>query len=207
MKNRRIVLEAISFGILMMLLTLSFTGVISDIKEIVIKNGVEKSIENLPHNLIGKKVEYNASLITFENYTQFDEFYSKKFLEVAEEVYNLHEDFNMSYNYDFDEIYNQFINIFDESYTSEKNEYIQTIQELKNRGYRGDCDCYAMFFYVIAKKQGLEVRYVIGINADSGHAWIQIKKDGKWIEYNSTSKIICDDYCISNRFGYVTYME
>ena len=121
-------------------------------------------------------------------------------------------DFIVDKDYEFKWIYKGFIKIFVKEYTTEiddsykNNEYIQTIPELISNGYRGDCDDYAMFFYVMAKKKGLEVRYMAGTGSIGGHAWIQIKEKGKWIEYDSTSNTICEG-CISKHFETINYFE
>ncbi len=53
---------------------------------------------------------------------------------------------------------------------------------------------------------GEEVRYVTGVSSQGGHAWIQIKVDGEWKDYDSTSDRICDD-CVSNYFFTIDYFE
>lgn len=160
----------------------------------------------------GQEVMYN-SIPNIDNITDFEletKLRNSKFLKTAQEVYNKHKTLKISVN-NFDKIYNESLEIFnytreiDDSY--ENGEYIQTVQELVSNDYRGDCDDYAMFFYVIAKKMGLKVRYMVGVRAGSGHAWIQIKKGNKWVEYDSISKTICDDDCIKNRFWFVNYIE
>lgn len=113
---------------------------------------------------------------------------------------------------DFDDIYHGNIKIFRKKYTtlldqaSSTGEYIQNIGELVMNGYEGDCDDYALFLYLVAKERGLDVRYVSGIGVPSGHAWIQVKVDGDWKEYDSTSDRICDD-CVSEDFYFIDYFE
>ncbi len=113
---------------------------------------------------------------------------------------------------DFNEIYHLNTKIFKEKYTtsiddaSPKGEYIQNIGEIVLNDYHGDCDDYALILYLIAKEKGLDVRYVLGVKPGSGHAWIQVKVDGEWIEYDSTSDTICND-CISELFDSIYYFE
>lgn len=111
-------------------------------------------------------------------------------------------------NKSFDIMYENLITIFKNKYdltydrATDNKEYIQTVQELVNNNYIGDCDDYALFFFVLAKKKGLEVRYVLS----SAHLWIQIKKGNNWIEYDSTSNKICKS-CITDSFdGEVKYI-
>ncbi len=92
----------------------------------------------------------------------------------------------------FEEIYSNYSILFNINYSLEidnqfERDYIQNIGELISNKYHGDCDDYAVWLYLIAKEKGLEVRYVIGFRLYGGHAWIQIKVDGEWIDYNSTS--------------------
>lgn len=92
----------------------------------------------------------------------------------------------------FDELYDEYVKIFRNSYSSKLDnhlggEYVQNVGELISNDYRGDCDDYALWLYIIAKEKGLDVRYVIGYSDDGGHAWIQINVDGGWIDYNSTN--------------------
>jgi len=200
-------------------LTLSFTIIFTIIILILSSTqsfltlGIEKDISSYNIESIGREVMYDDTItIDVLNQTMEWDLLDETFLETAEEVYNLHKGLNISDDYDFDEIYINFIEIFKEKYTTEideryeNNEYIQTIPELISNNYRGDCDDYATFFYVMAKKKGLEARYVIGSRTSGGHAWIQIKKDGKWIEYDSTSNTICEG-CISNYFEVINYLE
>ena len=113
-----------------------------------------------------------------------------KVLEVSREEYNetIQEILNEG---TFEEIYKNYSKIFQDNYSLEidnqfVNDYIQNFGELISNKYHGDCDDYATWIYIIAKEKGLEVRYVIGFNEKDGHAWIQIKIDGEWIDYNST---------------------
>jgi len=78
----------------------------------------------------------------------------------------------------------------DDSY--DNHEYIQTIQELFGNDFHGDCDDFAMFYYIIAERKGLDVKLVLSYN----HVWIQISG----VEYDSTSYHICDN-CISERYN------
>jgi len=113
---------------------------------------------------------------------------------------------------DFTEIFNGNMKIFSKRYTTDLDmasptqEYIQDIGELVINGYRGDCDDYALFLYLIATERGLKARYTVGINEYSGHAWVEIMVDGEWKEYDSTSNRICDD-CISMGYDYIDYFE
>ncbi len=106
----------------------------------------------------------------------------------------------------FDEVYHLNVKIFMENYTldidrsSPTGEYIQNIGEIVLNGHQGDCDDYALFLYLVAKEMGEEVRYATGFReGGGGHAWIQIKVDGEWKDYGSTSDEICDD-CISGKY-------
>lgn len=209
MRNKKVILGVVgglTLSFTIIILTLSFT-------QIFLTLSIEKEITSYNIESIGKEVMY-GDIQDIENKTIRWALLDKKFLETAEEVYNLHQDFNISDNYDFDWIYNTSIKIFMRKYTTEidssyeNNEYIQTIPELVFNNYRGDCDDYAMFFYVMAKKKGLEARYVIGARErGGGHAWIQIKKDGMWIEYDSTSNTICEEGCITQYFELINYLE
>lgn len=91
----------------------------------------------------------------------------------------------------FDEYYHKYIQIFETTYNDiiddylrgeEGVDYIQTVQELIRNNYEGDCDDFALFFYVIGRKLGIDIKYVHNIN----HAWIQVKKGEEWINYDST---------------------
>lgn len=113
---------------------------------------------------------------------------------------------------DFNEIYHLNLKFFNKKYTllldkaSPTNEYVQNIGEIVLNGYKGDCDDYALMLYLIAKEKGLEVRYVVGVNHPDAHAWIQIKINEKWIEYDSTSDRICEG-CISEDYILIDYLE
>lgn len=141
-----------------------------------------------------------------------------KFFKALEKVINVsRRDYQevievVSVGEDFDEIYHLNIKIFRENYTllidhsSSTGEYIQNIGEIVLNDYQGDCDDYALMLYLIAKEKGLDVRYVTGERIGAGHAWIQIKVDGEWVEYNSTSDTICSN-CISELFVFLDYFE
>lgn len=132
----------------------------------------------------------------------------------ARRVYNKSKEIGLSSNKSFDEVYEEFAPIFQERYTQEIDiinggeyeEYIQTIQELVTNNYSGDCDDFAMFFFVIARKLGEEVRYVVGHSDFVGHAWIQIHKEGKWIDYQSTGYLIGED-AVSPYYSDLNYMQ
>lgn len=112
---------------------------------------------------------------------------------------------------DFNELYSYYISIFHQRYDEnldklyDYNEHIQTVPELIQNNYVGDCDDYALFLYNLACKKGLQVQYAFGHKDETslgGHAWIQIKQNGIWMDYDSTSNRICVD-CITNDFPYL----
>lgn len=45
---------------------------------------------------------------------------------------------------------------------------------------QGDCAGISEAFYVLCKKNHIPVRYVIGFNGDTCHAWNRVKIKGKW---------------------------
>lgn len=113
----------------------------------------------------------------------------RKVISVSEEEYSeVIKEISMEGT--FNEIYDKYSDIFDEEYSLEidsyfSRDYIQNIGELISNDYSGDCDDYAMWLYLIAKEKGLDVRYVIGFREGGGHAWVQVKINNEWVDYNS----------------------
>lgn len=148
----------------------------------------------------------DISWIFFQNCSEYDinkegivinkHPYSKSFFKTLDKIINISEDNyhdiikNISAEGSFEEIYSKYIDIFQDNYSLKIDEcvhydYIQNIEELISNNYHGDCDDYAVWLYLIAQEKELEVRYVIGFGNGVGHAWIQIKIDNEWIDYNS----------------------
>lgn len=50
----------------------------------------------------------------------------------------------------------------------------------------GVCQSYAIAFYMMAVSAGLDCRYVAGTTKGGGHAWNQVKVDGKWYYIDCT---------------------
>ena len=50
----------------------------------------------------------------------------------------------------------------------------------------GVCNSYAIAFYMMAVSAGLDCRYVTGTADGGGHAWNQVKVDGKWYYIDCT---------------------
>lgn len=123
--------------------------------------------------------------------------YDESFFETLDKVIKVSEnEYNniikeISHEGDFEYIYNKYSCIFNNNYSIDIDngmggDYIQNIGELISNNYHGDCDDYATWLYLIAKEQGLIVRYIIGYSFYGGHAWIQIKVNDEWIDYDST---------------------
>lgn len=51
---------------------------------------------------------------------------------------------------------------------------------------QGDCAGISSAFYVLCKKNHIPVRYVIGYNRDTCHAWNRVKLKGKWYWVDAT---------------------
>ena len=65
-------------------------------------------------------------------------------------------------------------------------------------------------FYVFAKIYDLNPRFVIAHHVENntimnGHAWIQLKINNKWYDFDSTGNHICYK-CVENRYDYISYM-
>lgn len=167
-------------------------------------------------------IDYNFTeegIVSAATISIYDKEYSEdNFLKALEEVVNVsRRDYQevievASLGEDFNDIYHLNLKIFNKRYTlllddaSPTGEYIQNIGEIVLNGYKGDCDDYALMLYLIAREKGLDTRYAIGKSISYGHAWIEIKIDGEWIEYDSTSDRICDD-CVSASYAVINYFE
>jgi transglutaminase/protease-like cytokinesis protein 3 len=71
------------------------------------------------------------------------------------------------------------------------------------REHRGVCDAYAEAFKILMNALGIECIVVPGEAADGGHAWNQVKVDGKWYNIDVTwddpddgDQIYYDYFCI-----------
>lgn len=156
---------------------------------------------------IRKKIgELEVEIVTLEE--SMIEKGEEEFGNVLKEVMDRSITVEIDYsNKTFDEVYDYYMPIFRNKYSGsidfEKGtgEYVQTVQELIQGDFVGDCDDYALFLYIIAEKMNYEVVYKTGIHkmGRGGHAWIAIKKDDVWIEYDSTNNykgenVMSEDY-------------
>ena len=64
----------------------------------------------------------------------------------------------------------------------ERTEYKIHVKYARNvfETRQGDCAGISEAFYVLCKKNHIPVRYVIGFNGDTCHAWNRVKIKGKW---------------------------
>ena len=85
----------------------------------------------------------------------------------------------------------------------ERTEYVVHVKYARNvfETRQGDCAGIASAFYVLCKKNHIPVRYVIGFNGDTCHAWNRVKIKGKWYWIDATmglwlSKELWDGYSV-----------
>lgn len=69
-----------------------------------------------------------------------------------------------------------------------KTEYVSHVKTARDVFERrqGDCAGISSAFYVLCKKNGIPVRYVIGWTETNCHAWNKVKVNGKWYWCDAT---------------------
>ena len=85
----------------------------------------------------------------------------------------------------------------------ERTEYKIHVKYARNvfETRQGDCAGISSAFYVLCKKNHIPVRYVIGFNGDTCHAWNRVKLKGKWYWIDCTmsrylSRKLWDGYSV-----------
>ena len=85
----------------------------------------------------------------------------------------------------------------------ERTEYVVHVKYAKDvfSKRQGDCAGISSAFYVLCKKNHVPVRYVIGFNGDTCHAWNRVKIKGKWYWIDCTmsrylSRKLWDNYSV-----------
>lgn len=85
----------------------------------------------------------------------------------------------------------------------EKTEYVIHVKYARNvfEQRQGDCAGISSAFYVLCKKNHIPVRYVIGFNGDTCHAWNRVKIGRKWYWIDCTmsrylSRKLWDNYSV-----------
>lgn len=104
-----------------------------------------------------------------------------------------------------DNIYYKNIIVFKENYTKDKIDFMQGREELINNNYKGDCEDYANYLYYLFNNS-YQTQIVKGFRINQtgsrrGHAWIRVYINNVWYEYDSTSYLICSDFCLSKKYN------
>lgn len=90
----------------------------------------------------------------------------------------------LKWNETFEEFYVEYFNNFNYSDSITEGNDIQNVPEFIQNNYSGTCRSSALYLFVVAEEMGLEVEYVVEVNGEEGHAFVEV--DG--VFYDSTAQ-------------------